>query len=85
MVEAVASELATFVNDWVTMREITDNGKLARLYMSKDPADLLRVFMVSLRNRAAYERETVVNAKVIREKFSIERHMEALKRVYDEV
>ena len=48
MVEAVASELATFVNDWVTMREITDNGKLARLYMSKDPADLLRVFMVVL-------------------------------------
>ena len=48
MVEAVASGVPTFVNDWVVMREITDNGKLARLYMSKDPADLLRVFMVVL-------------------------------------
>ena len=81
--EAIAAGLPTFVNDWEVMEEITDNGKLAHLYQTKNPEDLLRVFNDFLQNRVAYERKAVENAKLIREKYSIGNHFATLKAVYD--
>ena len=78
----MAAGVPTFVNDRSVMNEITDNGKLAHLYKTKNPEDLLRIFNDYLRNRVVYKREAVVNANVIREKFSIEKHLEALSGVY---
>lgn len=82
VVEAIAAGLPTFVNDWEVMTEITDNGKLAHLYKTKNPEDLLRVFNDFLQNRAAYEKEAQENATIIRQKFSIQQHMETLSGVY---
>ena len=85
VVEAIAAGLPTFVNDWSVMNEITDNGKLAHLYKTKNPEDLLRVFNDYLRNRVVYKREAMENAQVIKERFSIEKHLKALSGVYGEL
>lgn len=82
VVEAIAAGLPTFVNDWEVMTEITDNGKLAHLYKTKNPEDLLRVFNDFLQNRAAYEQEAQKNAVMIRQKFSIQQHLQTLSWVY---
>ena len=82
VVEAIAAGLPTFVNDWEVMTEITDNGKLAHLYKTKNSEDLLRVFNDFLQNRAAYEQEAQENAIMIRQKFSIQQHLETLSGVY---
>ncbi|MDY6372856.1 MAG: glycosyltransferase family 4 protein [Bacteroidales bacterium] len=82
VVEAIAAGVPTFVNDWSVMNEITDNGKLAHLYKTKNPEDLLRVFNDFLQNRAAYEQEAQENAIIIRQKFSIQQHLETLSGVY---
>lgn len=82
MVEAIAAGLPTFVNDWPVMTEITDNGKLAHIYKTKDPEDLLRIFNDFLQNRETYAQEALKNADVVRDKFSIEKHMTALSGVY---
>lgn len=81
----MAAGVPTFVNDRSVMNEITDNGKLAHLYKTKNPEDLLRIFNDYLRNRVVYKREAMENALIIRDKFSIEKHLEALRKVYDEV
>lgn len=82
VVEAIASGLPTFVNDWEVMREITDYGKLAHLYKTKNPEDLLRVFNDFLQNRDAYAHEALKNADLIRRRFSIQQHLQALSGVY---
>ncbi len=82
VVEAIAAGLPTFVNDWEVMTEITDNGKLAHLYKTKNPEDLLRVFNNFLQNRAAYEQEAQKNAAIIRQKFSIQQHINRLNEIY---
>ena len=48
VVEAMAVGIPVFVNDWEVMTEITDNGKFATLYKSKDEKDLLRHFLLFL-------------------------------------
>lgn len=77
----MAAGVPTFVNDRSVMNEITDNGKLAHLYKTKNPEDLLRVFNDYLRNRVVYKREAMENALIIRDEFSIEKQ-EALSGVY---
>ena len=85
VVEALAVELPVFVNDWAVMSEITDNGKYATLYKSKDENDLLREFMLFLQNKPLYQAKAIEAAKFVRERYSIEKHIEGLKAVYNKL
>ena len=82
VVEAIASGVPVFVNDWEVMGEITDNGKLANLYKTDDKTDLLEKFMLFLQNKDAYKQKALENAAVVREKYSIEKHIQELKEIY---
>ena len=82
VVEAIASGIPVFVNDWDVMREITEDGKLVNLYKSKDEEDLLEKFMLFLQNKKAYKEQAVENAKMIRNKFGIEKHISELRTLY---
>jgi len=82
VVEAIATGLPTFVNDWEVMKEITEEGKLATLYKTNDPADLLRIFKDYLANKNKYEMMALENCAIIRNKFSIEQHIVRLNEVY---
>lgn len=85
VVEAMAVGLPVFVNDWDVMTEITENGKLATLYKTGDEADLYTQFSLFLQNRALYAEKAVQAAGVVRQKYSIEKHIAGLKEVYERV
>lgn len=82
VVEAIASGAQVFVNDWEVMNEITEEGKLALIYKTKDENDLLEKFMLFLQQKDEYVRKAKVSAEIVREKYSIEKHIENLKSVY---
>ena len=82
VVEAMAVGIPVFVNDWDVMREITGNGKYATLYKTKDENDLLREFMLFLQNKDRYKAKANDASKYVREHYSIEKHINELKKVY---
>lgn len=82
VVEAIAVGIPVFVNDWAVMQEITEDGKLATLYKTKDFNDLLGKFMVFLQNKEKYQEQAIENARKVREKYSIEKYIENLTSLY---
>lgn len=82
VIEAIATGIPVFVNDWSVMLEITDNGKLANLFASKDENDLLRQLYEFLDKRHTYSEKALLNKKYVIEKYSIERHIHSLKEIY---
>ena len=82
VVEAIASGTPVFVNDWEVMNEITEDGKLAIIYKTKDEHDLLEKFMLFLQKQDEYVRRAKENAVIVRKKYSVEKHIENLKKVY---
>ena len=85
VVEAMAAGIPVFVNDWEVMSEITAKGRYGMLYKTRDEVDLLQQFMLFLQDEAAYKAKANEAAQFIREKYSIERHIEKLKKVYEQV
>ena len=82
VVEAIAAGIPVFVNDWGVMKEITENGKYATLYKTKNENDLLRQFMLFLKDKSISNKKTVCSSDYIRKKYSIEKHIFELKKTY---
>jgi glycosyltransferase involved in cell wall biosynthesis len=82
VVEAMAVGLPIFVNDWAVMKEITDEGKFATIYKTKNENDLLRQFMLFLQNKKPYEQKAIQAKLFVRQNFGIEKHIINLKEVY---
>ena len=79
----MAVGIPVFVNDWDVMKEITGNGKYATLYKTKNENDLLREFMLFLQNKALYQAKANEASIFVRKQYSIEKHIEKLKKVYN--
>lgn len=82
VIEAIAAGLPTFVNDWAVMKEVTLNGKYAVIYRSKDEEDLLDKFMANLGSKEECDIKAAENSILVRETYSIERHIERLHSLY---
>lgn len=85
VVEAMAAGVPVFVNDWEVMKEITEGGKYATLYKTKDEQDLFRHFMSFLQDRSSYQAKSLLAAEFVRKRYSIEQHTEFLKKVYQAI
>ena len=85
IIEAAASGLPTFVNDWGVMDEVTQHGKFATLYKSNDLDSLCSKFNDFLAHRDEYCSRAIEAAKEIRKTYSIEEHIATLNRIYREV
>lgn len=85
VVEAIACGVPTFVNDWCTMKEITQNGRWATLYQTDDEESLLTAFKDFLSRREDYEARALQSAYEVRETYSIESHIRALNILYSEI
>lgn len=83
VVEAMAVGIPVFVNDWQVMSEITDSGKYATLYKTKDEQDLLRHFLLFLQDRTDFMTKAANASSFVRHKYSIEKHIERLKKIYN--
>lgn len=82
VLEAIATGLPTFVNDWSVMKETTLNGSLATIYKTNDENDLFCKFQEFLNNKElcfAKAMEASQQAKAI---FSIENHISKLYQIY---
>lgn len=82
VVEAIAIGIPVFVNDWEVMKEITENGKYATIYKTKDEKDLFEKFMLFLHDKENYKQHARDNAVQIMKKFSIQEHLKAISQVY---
>ena len=85
VIEAIASGLPVFVNDWIVMKEITEDGALSTIYKTKDEKDLLEKFIVFLQNRDSYYDKAYQSAIIVREKFSIKSHIKQLQKYLLEI
>ena len=84
VIEAMASGLPVLVNDWAVMKEITDDGRWATLFKTGDVEDCVAK-IVSLVARPADRRMLAAAAEgFVRERYSIENHINALSKVYEE-
>jgi L-malate glycosyltransferase len=82
VVEAIAAGIPVFVNDWDVMEEITENGKRAYLYRSKDENDLLKKFMHFYSEPECYREKATMNAEWARNNFNIENYLGKLSQEY---
>lgn len=78
VIEAIASGLPVVVNDWDVMKEITKNGEWATLYRTGDEEDCVSKIL------AWMDRRPGAPADAVRTHFSIENHIQALNRIYEE-
>lgn len=85
VVEAMMAGIPVFVNDWEVMNEITENGKYAHVYQSKNEEDLLIKFKDFLDNRNVYKQKAIENAEIIKEKYSIHKHLLGLQKIYHDL
>lgn len=85
VVEAVAVGIPVFVNDWEVMKEITEEGKYATIYKTKDETDLFQKFMLFLQDKESYNLIAKENATNIIGKFSIQQHLDATTLVYKQL
>lgn len=85
VVEAMAAGLPVIVNNWDVMKEITEGGSWAALYKTRDIADCADKIKGLLLDVEAYKIKANAVANHVRERYSIEKHIQNLNRVYESV
>ena len=82
VVEAMSVNVPVFVNDWIVMKEITDNGKYATLFRTKDEVDLYEKFLLFLHDKSQFLKKAQDASIHVLDNFSIEKHIENLTLEY---
>ena len=82
VVEAMMAGIPVIVNDLDVFVEITENGKHATLYKTKDPEDLARKIEAYIIDPTPFHEKAQKAAIYAREKFSIEKHYNSLIEIY---
>ena len=85
VVEAIGMGIPVFVNDWEVMLEITENGKYAIVYETKNENDLLRKFSDFLQHKEAFIQKAKKDSIWARQKYDISRYLIKLKNIYAEL
>lgn len=85
VIEAIASSVPVFVNDWGVMSEITENGRLATVYKTGSIEDLYEKFSSFIHNEKPFRDKANESAKCVRETYSIERHINNLYDIYSKL
>ena len=82
VIEAIASGLPTFVNDWEVMKEVTEDGNLAWLYPTGNAEALCELLCRFITSPSDYQQKALKAAEKVREKFSIQQHANELYQQY---
>lgn len=82
VIEAIAAGVPVIVNDWDVMMEITNQGEWATIYKTGDAAQLAEVMRQLIEHSAEYKKKAKKYPKLVRERFSIEKHIERLNEIY---
>lgn len=84
ILEAVAMGLPTLVNDWQVFREITNNGEFVRIWKTGDIEDCVQAIERMMTEPLSIE-ERKHNAEIVRERFGIEKHIQRLYEIYQQI
>lgn len=82
VIEAFASKVPVFVNDWGVMKEITENGDKAIIYKTKDENDLFDKFLDFKSKITWHKVKAQEDYLWAQKRFSIENHMNQLFQLY---
>lgn len=85
VVEAMMSGIPVIVNDLDVFREITENGKYATLYKSKDPVELAGIIEDFINNPDPFLKNAKEARNFARKTYSIEAHYQRLTSIYKEL
>jgi len=85
VIEAIATGIPVFVNNWPVMEEVTENGKMATLYPSGDETALMNLFQKFLNNRSIYNKKAIDSAQMVKSKYKIDTHVKNLKEIYSQI
>jgi glycosyltransferase involved in cell wall biosynthesis len=82
VVEAMLCGVPVIVNDFVVMKEITQNGKFATLYKSKDINDCAHKILDFIENMDMYKQQAQAQVYKISELYSVNNHINNLLNIY---
>jgi glycosyltransferase involved in cell wall biosynthesis len=82
VIEAMSKSIPVFINDWKVFLEITDNGKHAIVFKSKNEKDLLIQFLNFLDNMDKFRQKAKQDADWVRKQYSIQTHIKNLRDIY---
>ena len=85
VIEAMASGVNVVVNDCDMIKEITHNGKYAMLYEDNNDLDFAMKSREVLLNLEDYKMISQVVKEETRQIFSIDKHINGLKRIYSKI
>lgn len=83
VIEAIASGIPVFINNWEVMKEITENGRRAILYRTKDECDLFDKFSTYVESPELYKKKALENSSWAIQTYSIQSHIGQLFKVYN--
>ena len=85
VIEALMNGLPVIVNDWAVMKEITHDGEWATLFRTGDPqdcADKIKDLIDHLPLRQSAAQRIAAD---VRREYSIEKHIEQLNKIYNQI
>lgn len=85
VIEAMASGIPVFVNDWEVMREITNEGAYANLYPTKQDEALFHQFAAFLSKRELYQIKATQAAAWVQQQYSIHSYLTKLDEIYQDI
>lgn len=87
VIEAMASGLPVVVNDWEVMKEVCADGEneWATFFRSNDVEDCAEKMADLIHNIDSYKERASKIAVLVREKYSIEKHIDNLAKLYSEI
>lgn len=85
IVEAMLSGVPVIVNDFVVMKEISQDGELATLYKSNDIDDCADKILAFVDNVGQYKQRAKSQVHRISELYSIDNHINNLSNIYKEL
>ncbi len=85
VIEAIASGLPTFTNDWCVMQEVTRNGQYAWLYKTGDINSLTELFIDFTKDPERYYQKARLSATAVKNEYSIEQHATNLYNEYSRI
>ncbi len=85
VVEAMLSGVPVIVNDFVVMKEISQDGELATLYKSNDIDDCADKILAFVDNMGQYKQRAKSQIHRISELYSIDNHINNLLNIYEKL
>lgn len=82
VIEAMASGIPVFINDWDVMSEITQNGKYATLYSTNNEFELFGKLKDFINDKLLFVNKSNNASDFVKDHLSIERHIQSLKKLY---